>query len=88
MSIEKILENEEKCLIIIIRNITLKNTDLEKSFDEEYQGVLKIKFETINLVQTGNLNKILFKELIWMKKFEIYKLRKSFKKFRIIYKNG
>ena len=64
LSIEKILENEEKCLIIIIRNITLKNTDLEKSFDEEYQGVLKIKFETINLVQTGNLNKILFKELI------------------------
>ena len=44
LSIEKILQNEQKCLIIIIKTIILKNHYLKKTFGEEYKDVLKTQF--------------------------------------------
>ena len=40
-----------------MRNICFKDTDLESSFDEEYKDVLKINFESINLLEKANLCK-------------------------------
>ena len=44
LSIEKILQNEQKCLTIIIKTIILKNHYLKKTFGEEYKDVLKTQF--------------------------------------------
>ena len=44
LSIEKIIRKWENHLVVIIRNICFKNSNLESSFDEECKDVLKNQF--------------------------------------------
>ena len=44
----------KKALLSLKETTIIKNDKLEKSFEEEYKGFLKINFESINLRQKAS----------------------------------
>ena len=57
---ENIIEEKRNVVLYLQESISLKNNDLESSFDEECTDVLKLQI----LIKKANLNKICFKKLV------------------------